>query len=326
MAAGPLKPKAEKKALRGDWAAQRCAQIAVERAKDDWLTGPWAKLAPDFARYADGADLIECSTLNSMIESGTEAKALVQALTGSLASAMSQHHTAQIPFRHQYQGGIGMLQLVTSGRAALSVLVYEDDRRNTARSVAFADSDCHEIVIAGTGEARLLTKAVTSGERAKLTCENARLFPGTYLEMCGPHRAKLMDEADGAMVVLRLSRTPENPQPSREYRLSDGALIHTASSSRDDSRKEAIASVLGAMGRRDSVPELINAARSGGPQLRWQCVRQTLALDTAAGFSLLCQIAEDSADELAPEAAQLRAQLLGQYPQLRNIECQLCPA
>jgi hypothetical protein len=59
----------------------------------------------------------------------------------------------------------------------------------------------------------------------------------------------------------------------------------------------------------------------GSAHLRWQAVRECLALDTARGFALLSRIAADPADDLSTSAGALRAQLVETYPQLESGPC-----
>jgi hypothetical protein len=79
------------------------------------------------------------------------------------------------------------------------------------------------------------------------------------------------------------------------------------------------------MGRADAAPHMAALARDeGSPAVRWQALRECLALDTMAGFQALCALATSHGDPLAGAAGALRAQLVEAYPQLRQIEP--CPA
>ncbi|WP_306087640.1 hypothetical protein [Qipengyuania flava] len=76
-----------------------------------------------------------------------------------------------------------------------------------------------------------------------------------------------------------------------------------------DSRAELGMLLLGRMGRDDALPVLAARTRTGDAQLRWQAVRQCLALDPATGLPLLERIAKDHADPLYQAARALLAQL-----------------
>ena len=137
--------------------------------------------------------------------------------------------------------------------------------------------------------------------------------------------AQIYQRVPGALVLLRLQRGDGSSDPSCEYALDDGRLLHQAAASPRDSRLELAVSLLGRMGRSDAVPLLASMAEeSGTPHLRWQALRECLALDSGAGFAALSTIARRSADPLAVPAGALRAQLLETYPQLAEVP--ICPA
>lgn len=85
--------------------------------------------------------------------------------------------------------------------------------------------------------------------------------------------------------------------------------------------------LLGRMERTDAAPEMAALAREKGRDaLRWQALRESLALDTAEGFAALVDVSRDQNDPLCATADALRAQLVAQYPQLLELERKLCPA
>jgi hypothetical protein len=123
------------------------------------------------------------------------------------------------------------------------------------------------------------------------------------------------------LVSLRLQRRRPQGHVAYEYDLADGRLLHRAAGGMQDSRHALMVNLLGRMGRRDAVPAL--AALAGetpaSDDLRWQALRETLGLDTAQGFRLLCALAARDDDALAPAARALRGQLLEQHPMLAEI-------
>ena len=111
----------------------------------------------------------------------------------------------------------------------------------------------------------------------------------------------------------------------REYALADGSLVHQAASDPEDSRTELMMALLGRMNRADAAPSIAGIARGeGSAALRWQALRECLALDTRSGFEALDAVARDADDPLCSAAAALRARLIETYPQLR--EAAECPA
>ena len=96
----------------------------------------------------------------------------------------------------------------------------------------------------------------------------------------------MLTSVDGCLVSLRLQRRPANAGPAREYELASGRLIHQAAGNPRDSRIEMMLALLGRMGRGDAAPLMARMAREdGSAALRWQALRECLALDYAGGLS-----------------------------------------
>ena len=82
--------------------------------------------------------------------------------------------------------------------------------------------------------------------------------------------------------------------------------------------------LLNRMGRPDAVPAFTEIARTGSDHLRWQAMRHCLAMNVRTGFALLGAMARSVDDPLATPAGALRARLIEQYPELLELEKQLC--
>jgi hypothetical protein len=193
--------------------------------------------------------------------------------------------------------------------------------RPQPRSAGFAPAEEWEVVIAGTGKARLVERC---GDR--IATHGLDLSPGLALGRDGAREALIFDAVDGSLLMLRLQRRHDLMQPKLEISLEDGSVLHRASATPAESRLEIAVAVLGRMGRADAAPVLAEIARdeSHGDSLRWQALRECLGLDTRTGFWTLTVIARAGSDPLAIPAGALRAQLLEAYPQLAEVEA--CPA
>lgn len=111
----------------------------------------------------------------------------------------------------------------------------------------------------------------------------------------------------------------------REYALADGALLKQTAGEVRQSRHETMLALLGRMKRREAVPVMAAiACQSGADSLRWEALRESLALDTAQGFAALCALARSPLDPLAAPAGALRAQLVEAHPRLRAFEEERC--
>lgn len=304
--------------LRRDLAPQQRAQRRLEAIRDAWRDGPGATILEELKRYGEGARLSDCPNLECAFSELARARELVDALCAPLLAGLARHPLGHVPLRHQYSPGLALLQLAAAGRAALSLLCYEASTAGAGRptqTVCFTGGERSEICLAGAAEARIFEILREEPQRADIDCETIVLGAGDSLHFTGPRRAKIVDAPKGRLVVLRISRTEEQPESAREYRIANGELLHRASGDPAESRAEMAAAVLGAMGRTDALPALARLAGSGSEHLRWQAVRQALGLDSGAGFALLSEIATDPFDPLAAPAGALRASLIERHPE-----------
>ena len=241
-----------------------------------------------------------------------------------MLGTLAEKPLGQIPFRHQKSRYFSTLELMRSGRAGLSLITYEAFAQESA-SAGFAGGDLHELVLAGGGLVRLLTLHMT-GRKQSIASAMRHVRPDELIECHGSSQTRLIERVEGRMVLVRLARSDADPHETRQYSLDDGRVIHRASGCRNESRREMAMAVLGRMGRRDAAPLLAELATEGSAHIRWQSVRECLALDSATGFAALSKIAADPADALHGPAGALRAQLGEAYPQLLERRKVRCPA
>lgn len=315
-------------ALRSDGVPQRDAQKRLERARAAWLAEPGiGAVLRALEEYGRGKALADCGPLASLVSEIGAARGLVDRLVRSMIENLRESPLGHVPFRHQCVDGFAVLQLAQSGRATLSLMKYAPpESANPPDSVCFTDGERHEICLAGAAQARRVSIAGERQDKAMLTCSSIRIDAGTCLSFAGLRETKLVDRVEGRLVMLRLSRPAAKPLPSLEYRLSDGALLHRAAGECGESRKELMLAVLGAMQQHDAVPAIAELIREGSESLRWQALRECLALDSAAGFRELSRMAHRTADPLCEPARALRCDLLARYPQLAEAERQPCLA
>ncbi|MEL6878286.1 MAG: hypothetical protein AAGL68_09340 [Pseudomonadota bacterium] len=220
---------------------------------------------------------------------------------------------------------------MSAGNVTLSLLAYEE-RADVVEpsSVLFADRDVSEIVLAG--EAHGLAHRITGLENGCAQIDTAKVIyaPGSRMVMHAGAQNRQIVSVEGAMLVLQLIRSPDRPSPTREYSLEDGRLLHQASGNKRASQHFLALDVLGAMERHDAVSAMVELALSVDDEadLRWEAVRQTLALDTAAGLSLLRELSRRDTDLLSAPAASLQQSLIAANAQLAQLskEVATCPA
>ncbi|UYH55386.1 hypothetical protein N6L26_02125 [Qipengyuania sp. SS22] len=315
-------------ALRGDAAAQRAmseavAQVVAECRKDAGL----APVLQDLEAYGSGTRLVDCPALTDLFANGGAALSVTAPVVGKLVEVHRAYPLAQLAFRHQSRPGFHFLQLAAKGRAALGLALHDDQAAQDANAAAtFPDSEWDEIVLAGAADIALLEIRGEQRDHAVIDSRYRTIEAGDRLSFAGAAKSRMVRRVHGRFLTLRLTRVAPRPQPTRQFDLASGRLVHRASGDRHESRDEMMMALLGRMRRTDAAPVFAAMSRSGSDHLRWQALRECLALDSAAGFAALDRIATDATDDLAPEAGALRARLVEAHPQLAQWEPAPCPA
>jgi hypothetical protein len=312
-------------ALRGDIASQRRAQAKFDAAKLDWLVQPdVAALSDELNEFGCGKPLGELPALQHLVTRLADARHLIDDWQRTFVAELDGNRLGHVPFKHNYSAGFATVRLFESGRASLSLLVYEEMAESALpQAAAFSDREQVEIVLAGRADV-LLHRFGT--DQAMPETVRKVLRAGSVINLIGRDDSRHIHNVTGSLLVLQLSRAAVDPQPVREINLADGSLLHQASGAKRESQLLMAMAVLTEMGRTDAAPRLAQMADEGPSHLRWEAVRHTLALDPVLGFGLLGEIAMNGQDELAVPARSLRDQLARAHPQLLQSEAEECPA
>lgn len=317
-------------ALRSDDTPQRHAQARLIAAVDGWrATPPVAAATAELERFGQGRALDELPLLSALFAADDpSAQQFTSALVNVLVAELGADPLGQVPMRHFSDGLLASLVLARRGSAVLALQAIDGAalaRRPEPLSASFAATETWEHVLAGSATVERVRIAQVLPDRAVLQRDSLQLSAGTTGHRYCAEEAQVLRQVPGTMVVLKLQRTLDPGAPTREYRMSDGVLLHQAAGSPRESRLELTAALLGRMGRRDAAPLLAAMAEEqGGVGLRWQALRECLGLDTALGFAALRTVAQRGDDPLAAPAGALLAQLLEQYPELAGVA--RCPA
>ena len=315
-------------AMRRDRGPQGHAQSAIAAACEAWRAEPGADgLRRELDAFGEGAALEDCPVLDRMFTEAGEAERLIGQLVRHFSIALAANPLGHPPFRNGFDGRAASMLVARGGRAQLMLQSrepgdYEHPNRNFSHAIR------HEAVLGGKASARIV-RAVASGAEGtmRFSEEPITLEPGCRLAFDLANEALLVDRVERRLVLLRLLRSDAEPGPTREYCGTSGRLLHQSAGNLATSRQEAIVALLGRMGRTDAAPAMADVALgSGDPSLRWQALRECLALETATGFAALRTLAQRTGDPLAGPAGALRAQLVETYPQLLQLEGEQCPA
>ncbi len=318
-----MKLHSELRALRDDDAPQRHAQAALQAALAVWRERQAGEVHADLDRLAAGAGLGECAALAPLFTPGEAAPAFVASFARAMTEVLRKAPLGHVPLRHFTDGVTSTLLLARSANVTLALIAVDGvgfARRASASTVDFGPTETWEHVLAGTAAAEWIEACDTARDRAVLKRGTLALAPGQVIHRQGSREALQLRGVNGCLVSLRLQRRHANGEPTREYALADGRLVHQAAGDPADSRTELAIALLGRMGRTDAAPAMAAIAlEPGSAALRWQALRECLALDTRTGFEALARIARDAADPLCAPAGALRAQLIEAYPQLKEL-------
>ncbi len=313
-------------ALRGDDTPQREAQAALTAAREGWNARPdTCAILADLARFADPAvGLADCLALGALFVAGaTQARDWVAALIAALVPALAGAPLGQMPLRHFTNGVTSTLLLGRVGEATLALVAVDGAvmaQQALGPSVNFAPLECWEVVLAGCGEAEVVTCDEPGAELVRLDRAVVSLTPGRILARDGAYQASRLRRIDGCLVALRLQRRARCGGVAYEYDIASGRLLHRAAGVMRESRHALMVNLLGRMGRVDAAPVLAEiAGEPASDDLRWQALREGLGLDTARGFAALNRVARMPADPLAAAAAALLRQLVERHPALAAL-------
>ena len=243
-----------------------------------------AAVLEELLRYGEGGNFAHCPALVALFEHTGAARDLLRPLIGRLTDLHRAYPRAQLAFRHRSQAGAHVLQIAARGHATLSLVLQDQDAGAEHIIATFADADQREVVLTGKANACLFEIVAEERDRVILNSVRTELQSGARMKCTGPRQSRLIKPSHDSLLTLRLARTA-------------------------DSRAELAMLLLGRMGRSDALPVLAARTRTGDAQLRWQALRQCLALDAATGLPLLERIAKDHADPLYQAARALLAQL-----------------
>ncbi|MEM9502090.1 MAG: hypothetical protein AAF941_09615 [Pseudomonadota bacterium] len=309
-------------ALRGNRASQQHAQAPVIKASKDWRQSRASQaLANSLEAYAGGEDLSGCELLETLLSDHAAALQWAREWIAALIVPLCEEPLGEVPLRSHHSNGFSTIQLLNHGRARLSLYVCDRHTERPMSDIAlWADRESTELLLCGSARGTLHSIPEIRADGAEIQTSHYEWRAGERMVLV-PEQARQFLAVDETLLVLQLSRSADRPRPTREYRLSDGAVVKSASGDKQASRNVMALAVLGAIEHRpalDVMEDLVNDRRCDS-DVRWEAVRQALSLDSTRGLILLNSLEKRACDPLAEPARSLRAQLLAAYPQLANL-------
>lgn len=314
-------------ALRSDRTPQRQAQTEMFAVCKSWRNQPFAvRILRELDQFGQGASLEECTALHEVFTEADLAEDLITSLCRVFAPKLEDTPFGHLPFRHGFNGSSSTLLLGMSGNAQLVLQAREPDQYDYTH-VSFRDALRYEAVVAGKAKGCIMRRAEIAGGGVRLFEEAIDLSRGSRLAFDCDTESLLIEQVDTRLVYLRLQRVADRPQPTQEYELASGKNVHQASGDLKSSRQDMMIALLGRMECTEAAPIMAEISlEAGEDSVRWQALREGMALDLESGFPALVAVARRHEDALAGPAGALRAQLVETYPQLLILEKKLCPA
>ena len=304
-------------ALRANPALQRRAQAQMAAAREAGLASEIAKgVHSDLLQYGKGAELSTLSELSLVMTDQVAAQRLIKGQNDPLIAALRREPLGEVPLRQTSSAGFARMQLLEVGGVTLSLCIYEPAQHSHEPScVQFADCEVHELVLAG--EARGQShQLIARGGRLALQTQSRNWRRGNTITCYASCNARQILQVHETMLILQLTRSPDQPPSTVELSLPDGELIREVSGNKRASEQVMALGVLGALEDVSAISAMIEFAHrtENDVDARWEAVRQTLSLDSEHGLALLRSLAECAGDPLSKPSRALSDQLLCEFP------------
>ncbi|MEL7446019.1 MAG: hypothetical protein AAGK02_09415, partial [Pseudomonadota bacterium] len=273
--------------------------------------------------FGAGQPLSKSSALQQLVTDHDAASEFAHGWIRSMVAAAKQAPLGEVPFRHSCSAGFSRVQLMQAGPATLSLLAYEElPSVKEPRTASFSDRETYEIVISGSATGYQYSVRNPDTANAEIVIAPTKSCAGTKVRLRPKHDARQFVHVSGMLSVLQLSRTlGEGAADTIVYSLTDASIAHRSSGDKRASQNVMALAVLGAMEHSPAISTMTELAVSpGNLEVRWEAIRQLLAIKPVEGIRVLTAIATWPSDPLSNNAARLRGQLLTAHPVLADIE------
>lgn len=325
---------------RDDLARQRSMRIAAQDQDAAWRaadTAPGGLLSAMAAvRDADPATII--AALQPWI--GDDAW-IERRLDEALSLARREPFILP-PVRLFHGAGLGGLILAECAPISLALIirpgtaVHAGDCPDGHRAIFTPGYGWTRIICAGGARARCYRVPVSAAEEGGcFTAATASpcvyageqvLHAGDVIAVDQAREAVNIIGGTGDVVMVQLTIQSPSPLPLREYDGRTGRLTGVASSQRANSFRQMGLALLRQMERRDAAPLFVAELASRDFALRWQVMREFVALDAGAALPHLCDMAtDDPHPELRRAAASARDLVVKYHADAAVSRARPCP-
>ena len=287
---------------RDDWARARAASLRIGQ---DW------GLSPVLARLADTFDQVAATDVDIARQRAVTLltdTCWVAELLAPLVQALADDPLFDPPLKvHRERGRIGAV-FFDCAAARISASVVDPRAWASASSSVVMPGHVavSRYVRAGGVRLRRWRVAVPAETAGRSAIEIDGLSPrdGDVVVLDGRSDGQVATGASGAIVTVTAILRAGAAATVREYATADGRLLRTATTDDGASRGAMLRTFLRVSGRADAGEVFAAATRDDAAHVRWQAMREWLALDAGSALPRLSAMAaEDGSDEIRSVAA-----------------------
>ncbi|GAA4774290.1 hypothetical protein GCM10023219_22150 [Stakelama sediminis] len=246
-------------------------------------------------------------------------------LLSPLVSALQVDAFADLPVQMRRDATGTTLALWDSGRARLSVALWSASELNLRAATDAVVLPGERVLTAyhRAGTARLQRWELTSDTSRLRRLADITISDGDVVLCDGRYQVHRLVDARCDIVAVQIRFRGEGDGIRRQYRCSDGQMLSAEIADPDAARRSMLLTLLRVSGRSDAAAQFEAATRHRHHFLRWEAMREWLALDALSAQSRLREMAAADAHAEVRKAA---AHMLAVVERRRMEEAQTCPA
>ena len=225
--------------------------------------------------------------------------------------------------------GVASLRLYRDRHVALSLMLYDrrpatNDRVAGARPASLSfTGGWTRLRVVGGGPARGVRYRLEPARNGELRCREWRrdwLVPGRSLTIANAGQALRFDSIDRDMAILKLVVRDPRCEVARIFDAVTGRRIGQRQAREEEGRMRMVMTLLRSLGRRDAVLAIAEAMADSSEYLRWEAMRECLALDARQAMpGLVAMARQDPSPELRALAARTNHWLAANHPGLAPL-------
>lgn len=248
------------------------------------------------------------------------------------ALALSAAEPFAMPPLRMFSGGVlGELILAEAPPITCSLMIrpFNQPVPRAASVIFLPGQGLTHIVRSGGARIRRYRVELSAAERGggfrasaaapMVLIDDAPLDDGAWIRVDQQSESINISGGDSDLVMLQLFVNEASRVPMREYDTATGRLVKVAAAGRATSFRQMGLAVLRSLGRRDAVPLFIAALADEDFAMRWQVMRELIALDADAALPHLIVMAADDPHGEVRAAAAATCALLREQTALRRV-------